>query len=44
MIFFGIIGLGIAWFVTPNNMIALIIGAIIGAAAGYLFGKQVEKA
>ena len=38
-IFFGLIGIGIAYFA----MVWLIIGAIAGATGGYFFGRQIDK-
>ena len=43
MVFFALLGLGISFFVGRNSLPGVAIGIIIGAAAGYLFGHQMEK-
>ena len=42
-ILFSIFGLGIAYFAAGDNWIAMIIGALVGAAIGYYAGKSMEK-
>ena len=42
-IFFGLLGMGIAFFAAGTSILWLIVGALAGAAGGYLFGKQVDK-
>jgi uncharacterized membrane protein YqgA involved in biofilm formation len=42
-ILFAIFGLGIAYFAAGDNWIVLIIGALIGAAIGYVAGKSMEQ-
>jgi UDP-N-acetylmuramyl pentapeptide phosphotransferase/UDP-N-acetylglucosamine-1-phosphate transferase len=42
-IFFALLGMGIAFFATENSILWIAIGAIVGAVAGYLFAKQVER-
>jgi divalent metal cation (Fe/Co/Zn/Cd) transporter len=42
-ILIGIFGLFIAYFAAGNNAIALAIGALLGAVAGYYIGKSMEK-
>jgi hypothetical protein len=44
IVFFALIGLGIAFFATGNDIIWLLVGAAAGAAIGYLVGGQAEKA
>ena len=43
LIFFGLIGVGIAFFAAGSNPLWLIIGAVAGAAGGYYFGRQLDK-
>ena len=43
LIFFGLIGVGIAFFAAGSNPIWLIVGAVAGAAGGYYFGRQLDK-
>lgn len=38
-----VLALGIAYFATEGNIIALIIGAISGVVIGYFGGKQMDK-
>lgn len=42
-IFFGFIGIGIAYFAMGSAPLWLIIGAIAGATGGYFFGHQIDK-
>ena len=42
-VFCGLIGVGIAYFASDGSIIWLIVGLIIGAGCGYLFGKQFDK-
>lgn len=46
MIFFALIGIGIAYFAagaSPLWFVWLAVGAIIGAVGGYYFGHQIDK-
>ncbi len=43
IVFFGILGLGIAFFAAGTSVIWLVIGAIAGAVAGYFFGHQIDR-
>ena len=43
LVFFAVLGLGISYFVAGGSSTALIIGTIVGAAIGYIFGKQVKQ-
>jgi len=43
IIFFALIGLGISYFIDGESVLALIIGAIAGCIAGYIFAVQVNK-
>ena len=43
MVFFSLLGLGISFFVTGNNVFGVATGVIVGAVAGYLFGHQMDK-
>jgi uncharacterized membrane protein YfcA len=42
-IMMGVFGLIIAYFASGNNVVALAIGAIVGAIAGYYIGRSMEK-
>ncbi len=43
IVFFSLIGIGIAFFAMGSNPIWLVTGAIAGAIGGYYFGKQIDK-
>lgn len=43
VIFFGLLGLGIAYFAAGASIPWLIAGAAVGAIAGYFFGKQIDR-
>lgn len=46
IVFFGLAGIGIAWFAAGNNdlwLIWLIAGAITGTIMGYFFGHQIDR-
>jgi len=43
VIFFGLIGAGIAFFAAGSNPIWLIVGAVAGVIGGYYFGRQLDK-
>lgn len=42
-ILFGVFGLVIAFFASDNSYVAMVIGAIIGSAVGYVVGKNVDQ-
>ena len=42
VIFFSVIGMGIAFFATDST-VWIIAGIVAGAAGGYFFGKQLDK-
>jgi hypothetical protein len=42
-ILFAIFGLGIAFFAAGASWVALVIGALLGAAIGYAAGKSMEQ-
>jgi len=42
-IFFAVIGLGIAYFVSDDSIVWLGLGVVAGAAAGYVLGKQLDR-
>ena len=42
-LFFGLLGMGIAFFAAGFSIPWLIAGAAAGAAAGYFFGKQIDN-
>lgn len=44
VIFFGLLGLGIAYFAAGASILWLLAGAAVGAAAGYFFGRQIDSA
>jgi hypothetical protein len=43
IVLFAIIGLGIAFFASDGKIIWVLAGAVIGAVAGYFFGKAIKK-
>lgn len=43
VVFFAVLGLGISYFVAAGSTTALIIGTVVGAAVGYIFGKQIKQ-
>lgn len=46
IVFFAIIGIGIAYFAagaTPLWLLWLLIGAVMGSVGGYYFGLQIDK-
>ena len=43
IIFFTLIGVGIAFFAFGSGFLSLIAGAIIGAIGGYFFGRLIDK-
>ena len=42
-IFFGLLGIGISYFIAGNSLLSIGSGAVIGAIAGYLFGRQIDQ-
>ncbi|MDO9376127.1 MAG: hypothetical protein Q7T76_17015 [Ferruginibacter sp.] len=44
VLFFALFGLGISYFVSGSSKLAMLVGTIIGGAAGYLFGQQINQA
>ena len=44
VIFFCLLGIGIAYFAAGSSLLWLMMGAIGGAVAGYFFGHQIDKA
>ena len=44
VIFFGLLGTGIAWFAAGSSVLWLLTGAACGGVAGYFFGHQIDKA
>jgi uncharacterized protein HemX len=44
VIFFCLLGMGIAYFAAGSSLLWLMIGAAGGAVAGYFFGHQIDKA
>jgi hypothetical protein len=43
VIFFTLVGAGIAFFAAGSDLLWLLLGAVAGAAGGYLFGRQVDN-
>lgn len=46
IVFFGLAGIGIAWFAAGNSdlwLMWLIAGAITGTIMGYFFGHQIDR-
>ena len=42
-LFFGLLGLGISYFIDASNGTALFIGTVVGVLSGLIFGYQIEK-
>jgi hypothetical protein len=42
-ILFAVFGVVISFFAVPDNRVALVVGAVIGAFAGYIIGKNMEQ-
>ena len=43
IIFFGLLGMGIAFFTAGTAITWLATGGVIGGIAGYFFGHQIDK-
>ena len=43
VVFFALLGMGIAYFAAGASILWLIVGAVAGAIGGYFFGKQIDK-
>ncbi|MEO6722095.1 MAG: hypothetical protein ABIN67_17145 [Ferruginibacter sp.] len=43
IVFFGLLGIGISYFIAGGSLLSIASGAVIGAVAGYLFGSQMDK-
>ena len=43
VIFFALLGMGIAFFATGSSILWILIGAVAGGVAGYFFGKQIDR-
>lgn len=43
VIFFALLGMGIAFFATGSAVLWILLGALAGGAGGYFFGKQIDK-
>jgi uncharacterized protein HemX len=43
VIFFGLIGIGIAFFAFGSAALWLLAGAVLGGIGGYFFGKQIDR-
>lgn len=43
IIFFALLGAGVAFFTAGSDPLWLLLGAGAGAAGGYFFGRQVDK-
>ena len=42
-LFFGLLGLGISFFIDATSATGLLTGAAIGGLAGIIFGYQIDK-
>ena len=43
VLFFVVLGFGISYFVAGGSTSALLVGGIVGAACGYIFGQQLNQ-
>lgn len=46
IVFFALIGIGMAYFATgskPSWLLWLFVGAVAGAIGGYYFGRQIDR-
>lgn len=43
MVFFVLIGIGIAYFAAGASLLWLLVGAVVGGVAGYFFGGQLDR-
>lgn len=43
VIFFALIGVGIAFFAFGSDPLWLIAGAVLGGAGGYFFGRRIDR-
>ncbi len=43
IVFFALIGTGIAFFARGSDPLWLLAGAIVGGAGGYYFGRQIDR-
>ncbi len=43
IIFFALLGIGVAFFTAGSDFLWLLLGGVLGAAGGYFFGRQVDK-
>lgn len=44
IVFFGLLGVGIGYFIGGEGLVPLGAGGVVGAIAGYFFGHQIDKA
>ena len=42
-LFFGLLGLGLSYYIDASSSNGLFIGAIVGLLAGLIFGYQIDK-
>lgn len=43
VVFFALLGMGIAFFATGSSILWMLLGALVGGVGGYFFGKQIDK-
>ena len=43
IIFFALLGMGIAFFATDSSILWMLLGALMGGVGGYFFGKQIDR-
>ncbi len=43
VLFCGVLGLGISYFIASDSIATLLLGTLIGATVGYIFGHEVDK-
>jgi membrane protein YqaA with SNARE-associated domain len=44
VIFFGLLGIGMAYFIAGAGFLWLFVGGVAGGVSGYFFGHQIDKA
>lgn len=42
-LFFGLLGLGLSYYIEASSNTGLLIGAVVGVLSGLIFGYQIDK-